>query len=426
MKYSLIPIKIGVAISLIQLLLVNSASAASINVTNGFDLDVGCTLREALTSINDASATGGCIATGTFGSNDTINFNVESVSVVGSQLVVGADVSINPGGDAVTISGNGDDRVIAVGFGANATMNNLTITGGVRPDVGGGISVINSILTLNNCTISGNTSGGNGGGIFGSGFTTARITLNNSTVSGNTSGENGGGVYFFGLSFSLNNSTVSGNVANNGGGLSLQDSLVRLENSTISMNSSSGNGGGIYINNAINNVFRVIFILNSIIAGNQASNDNEFTFISQSFGNIVTTTNNLIGDASQTFDQAFSQDTSTEQPAVIFNDTNIIATSDGDSPTPLSQILAPLADNGGPTLTHALLLGSPAVDGVDDPLCAVDPIDAVAPNDLDQRGEPRPQGDTCDIGAFEVQDEQDETPFFVVPLPTGNSVIFNL
>jgi hypothetical protein len=65
-------------------------------------------------------------------------------------------------------------------------------------------------------------------------------------------------------------------------------------------------------------------------------------------------------------------------------------------------MLGPLADNGGPTMTHALLPGSPAIDMADDAICATDA------NGVDQRGRQRPadgDGDgvaICDIGAFEV------------------------
>ena len=59
-------------------------------------------------------------------------------------------------------------------------------------------------------------------------------------------------------------------------------------------------------------------------------------------------------------------------------------------------MLGPLQDNGGPTWTHALLPGSPAINQIPKAACEVE---------TDQRGEPRPEtgGTMCDVGAFEVQ-----------------------
>ena len=57
-------------------------------------------------------------------------------------------------------------------------------------------------------------------------------------------------------------------------------------------------------------------------------------------------------------------------------------------------MLGPLQDNGGPTETHALLAGSPAIDEIPSENCEVD---------SDQRGVPRPQGDGCDIGSYELE-----------------------
>ena len=64
-----------------------------------------------------------------------------------------------------------------------------------------------------------------------------------------------------------------------------------------------------------------------------------------------------------------------------------------DPATVVTNVLGPLQDNGGPTFTHALRLGSPAVDAGDPEQC----------RRRDQRGVPRPQGVTCDIGAFELE-----------------------
>ena len=82
--------------------------------------------------------------------------------------------------------------------------------------------------------------------------------------------------------------------------------------------------------------------------------------------------------------------------AVTPSATDITATSDGTNPTPLASILDPLAGNGGPTLTHALPPGSPAID-----LAPTGPA-------TDQRGEPRPGGAAFDAGAYELQLPDDD------------------
>jgi hypothetical protein len=65
-------------------------------------------------------------------------------------------------------------------------------------------------------------------------------------------------------------------------------------------------------------------------------------------------------------------------------------------------LLGPLQYNGGPTKTHALLAGSPAIDQGDPNGCAADE-QGVTKLTTDQRGLPRPIGAACDIGAYEVQ-----------------------
>lgn len=82
----------------------------------------------------------------------------------------------------------------------------------------------------------------------------------------------------------------------------------------------------------------------------------------------------------------------------IFSDESCGLTGPGDMTG--DPLLGPLADNGGPTLTMALLPGSPAIDAVPVERCT----DADgAPLLVDQRGIPRPQGAACDIGAFELE-----------------------
>jgi hypothetical protein len=78
-----------------------------------------------------------------------------------------------------------------------------------------------------------------------------------------------------------------------------------------------------------------------------------------------------------------------------FNTCNFDQPSDQPNTNPL---LGTLADNGGPTETHALLAGSPAIDAGDNSTCAAGPVSG-----MDQRGILRPQGLVCDVGAFEVE-----------------------
>lgn len=80
--------------------------------------------------------------------------------------------------------------------------------------------------------------------------------------------------------------------------------------------------------------------------------------------------------------------------------------------------LAPLNDNGGLTLTHALLASSELIDAGDNAVCAAMPV-----NNLDQRGESRPIGSACDIGSVEADVQES---FYVIPLPNGGVVVFSL
>jgi hypothetical protein len=82
----------------------------------------------------------------------------------------------------------------------------------------------------------------------------------------------------------------------------------------------------------------------------------------------------------------------------------------------LPPLLGPLGDNGGPTPTHALLPGSPALDAGDPAGCRDSQGTLLT---SDQRGEPRPQGNACDIGAFEAGLAPQMVPVYL-PLIAGS------
>ena len=244
------------------------------------------------------------------------------------------------------------------------TLTNTTISDNMAVNGDGGGIVNNSgTLTLTDSTVSGNTATW-GGGIRNDGS----LVLSGSTVSGNIAniGDGGGILNANACTLTLTNSTVSGNTAAWGGGIRNGGSLV-LSGSTVSGNTASnGQGGG------IQDVSGSANIKNSIVAGNTAGGPGP-----DCSGSLTSLGYNLVQDTSG---------------CTIAGDLTRNIT--GQAP-----LLGPLQDNGGPTLTHALLLGSPAIDAGNPatPGSGGDACEAT-----DQRLAPRPAGAACDIGAYEA------------------------
>ena len=162
---------IGALLSLLLLVTAHSSSAATITVTNTNDSGEG-SLRQALIDANSSP------------DNDTIDFDIVpscspcTITLTTGQLSIdnNGSLTINgPGADRLTISGGGLSRVIFIRFGAHATINGLTISGGFAP--GGGGILTNGTVTMNNLIVRGNSAvvdneSRNGGGIFSGGILT--------------------------------------------------------------------------------------------------------------------------------------------------------------------------------------------------------------------------------------------------------------
>jgi hypothetical protein len=279
--------------------------------------------------------------------------------VTEATIIVDNDVVLDGEGN-LTLDGDSGHRVLRVSGMTTTELRGVTVTRGDTSASGGGI-INQGTLTLTNSTVSGNTAG------FGAGIYNAngRLTLANSTVSGNTAGTGGGGIYNAnGGTLTLTNSTVSGNTAGfGGGGGIINQGTLTLTSSSLSGNTATQSDGGGIDNGG------TATLANSIFDGDCAGNT------PLSGGHNVESPGNTCG-FNQTGDES------------------------GVSAEQLS--LGALADNGGPTLTHALAAGSVAID-------VIPPADCVdadgTPVTTDQRGEPRPEtgGTMCDIGAFEVQ-----------------------
>jgi parallel beta-helix repeat protein len=294
----------------------------------------------------------------------------------------------------------------------DVTLTNCTIADNHAADHGGGIYNVDSNLTMTNCTISGNEADGNGGGICNS---DATMTLTNCTVSGNTAVVNGGGIYN-NDELTMTNCTISGNEAPYGGGLYTNGGNVTMTNCTVSGNtadSSNADGGGIY-----NGSGTLLTMTNCTVSGNSAEGSvNHYGGGIYNGGTInmtnCTVTNNEAKGINAGGGGIQNDDNLTLKCTIVYGNTapsdpnyrggtytdagqNIVDKPLGSAPDPL---LGPLRDNGGPTETHALLTGSPAIDACVNE-CTVD---------TDQRGSPRPiDGDCdytyfCDIGAYEKQ-----------------------
>jgi len=260
--------------------------------------------------------------------------------------------------------GSGGGLYFRASFGGapvSVTLTDTDVSSNSADSDGGGIGA-GGDLHLSRSTVSGNSANKDGGGIgqFG-----GNLDIVDSTLTGNIALGRGGGIFLFGYgSSATSNSTISGNIAIlNGGGIANTYGSVSLANSTLAFNSANGRGGGIY--------FRYsdypLELQSTIVAGNQVAGLPDDIW---SPGLDISGANNLVQAADDGV--GLPLDTLTADP-----------------------LLQPLADNGGPTYTHALGDGSPAIDAGND----------AAGLDFDQRGTgfARVSGARADIGAFELQ-----------------------
>lgn len=383
-----------------------------------------------------------------------------SLEVLNQSIISGNSAASSGGGIRAAAKLTVADSTISSNTAGSITASSSDSGGGI---LFSGSEAANHSLTITNSLIEKNTAGYQGAGIliFGGTNSIMGSSINqNELVKSTGSASRGGGIQNTGSTLVISNSDMANNIAQKGGGIRTSSDL-RIESSTISSNTATGNGGGgLYI------AYGNVYIIESTLSENSASRGGGvFAFGGNLYLENSTISNNSAGDGAGIlvsdgpfFGTSISSSTiafnkggsglklaiagfasinnsimsdnelfDCEKTAVgplNGNTNNLAGTQSGCGMFTyqgISPLLAPLQDNGGPTFTHGLCKNSPAIDQGDNAVCVGDGITN------DQRGEPRVDG-SCDIGAYEAVEELicETGSFFIIPVSSGRSVIFDL
>jgi len=353
-----------------------SAHAATITVTNTNDSGTG-SLRQALAVAHDG---------------DSITFAVSgTITLTSGALGVAKSVTISgPGADQLSIVGIQFQSVFFVAVKA-ATISGLTIrNGAVGIDNGGTLTVMNCVISgmsvggihnVSSLTVVNSNVSDNFFGIYNitGEFGVVIATILSTTVSGNSAGGVVAAPNFFGgrAYVTITDCTISGN----SGGIVGAATLLTVANSTISGNSAGTSGGGIGTSTTLR-------VANCTITGNSAPSGGGIYNV----GSVEVS--NTILNAGALGENIFNNG------GTVTSDGYNLSSDDGGGylngqgdQINTDPLLGPLQNNGGPTFTHALLPGSPAIDA-GDPNFSPPPFS-------DQRGCPRVINGRIDIGSFE-------------------------
>ncbi|MPZ70566.1 MAG: hypothetical protein GEU71_13715 [Actinobacteria bacterium] len=354
-----------------------------------------------------------------FSTNVTAGGGGGAIYMVGTELTIrGADFVDNaaPDGDggglyADCTCGGGSLNIEDSDFNDN------------QAEFGGGIFVFGD-ASITETTFNGNSADIGGGALFGEGSAGPEILSVEESRFVNNSAGGAGAIAAESIQLEVSDSTLHENHAtgsDGGGALAAFDSLVLLERTTVSDNDAVAAGGGIWV------VESLMIIVNSTVSGNSVSDG-----AGQGGGIHLSDLVALLVHSTITDNSAPGEGGGvwTDPSADTLSDSSIIAGNTGeDCNDPLEEdhpnldsdgtcfpasgvgsitappMLGALADNGGPTDTHALLPGSPAVNAADGSVCSEPELEGV-----DQRGEPRPSGGACDLGAYELQEAAPPPP----------------
>jgi predicted outer membrane repeat protein len=405
---------------------VGAASAATITVNSASqDIDPGgvCTLRGAVDAMNNGADTNSCTATGAYGNDDTIRFNLGTATITlgiaaNNHITVRTPLTIDGSGNDITLDGNNANRIFYAVNGCTAlTIRRLTFrdgNSGATNAVGGAIAVEITSAPPNTLIVEDSVFIDNQAHFFGGAIditdnnNLSTLLVKRSTFTNNAASLFQGGA-IWAYSATIRDSTFSGNSAGTLGG-AVRANDAEMTNSTFVNNTANGFGGAIHTESSliathltlVNNsapTGAAIHVVGTIAAPTIASLKNSLIV----GGNGVTTAQCEAG-ANATLDSGTNLEW---RDGVNENSCN--------SSTPVTTTVAlledivdtVLANHGGPTFTLALPDNSPAID-------TGDPSVGLA---TDQRGQLRPQGNGPDLGAFEKQLLTPPTPIAAASIP---------
>ncbi len=330
-----------------------------------------------------------------------------SYSYFGGALFVDSDATLTI--DNVLIRNNSANSAGAIYISPYAVVNilNSEITSNSADAAGGAIYVQSiGLLNLRNSVVSNNVSGSSGTIYFG-GNTSSSVIENN--LFENNSAFSGGAILGE-LSYTrmeIRNNLFVGNHATSGSGgaayfhASGVPTLIILENNTFYDNVAQWSGGGAFLDSAVE-----YYLINNTFSANQAGSGGGGNLYLGHGASASRMYNNILANATGGGDcLAFYN-------SYINGSNNLIEDGFAEChPTFTGDPgLLPLADNGGPTMTMSLTPGSPAIDTGTNTFCT----------STDQRGTPRPQGATCDLGAVEL----DKTAPTVLSTKPSDGAVF--
>jgi len=390
-------------------------------VVNGFDSGAG-SLRQA---VIDACP----------GSTITFSDSMREVSLSTDQILINKNLTIaGPGAGMLTVrngAGPGVNfRIFEVASGVTAAISGLTISDGKLTGGNGGGGILNiGNLTLSNSIVNGNLTQFRSGGIHNAG----NLTVTNSTITENFAAEEGGGIYSHRGTVIITDSIVSLNTGGKGGGIFITTGTLELTNSSLIRNyatnsTNNASGGGLFIFISDLGIPGSATLTNSTVSGNRVDLCTRQDPLSCSPGFSTgiynngslklmnsTVADNIVGtyDARNSIIAGNTDGTLISQGYnLIKNNAGTTITGDttgnivGTNTAPIDARLSSLGFYGGPTQTHALLTGSPAINTGN---TATSPV-------TDQRGAPRVGA--ADIGAFELNNSANGGTF-VAQLPDG-------